>query len=48
MGILCDPRHPALAEFPTESFSNWQWWDIVNNSRSIILDDALAAFRPVI
>jgi hypothetical protein len=48
MGILCDPRHPALAEFPTEAYSNWQWWDIVNNSRSIILDDAPATFRPVI
>jgi hypothetical protein len=48
MGILCDPRHPAFAEFPTEAYSNWQWWDIVNNSRSIILDDALGAFRPVI
>ena len=48
MGILCNPRHPALAEFPTEAYSNWQWWDIVNNSRSLILDDAPAGFRPVI
>ena len=26
LGILCDPAHPALAGFPTESHSNWQWW----------------------
>ena len=26
MGILCDPNHPALAGFPTEYHSNYQWW----------------------
>ncbi|MGE5124747.1 MAG: glycoside hydrolase, partial [Betaproteobacteria bacterium] len=26
LGILCDPAHPALAAFPTEGHSNWQWW----------------------
>lgn len=48
MGILCDPRHPALAQFPSESYSNWQWCDLIQNSRSIILDETPAAFRPVV
>ncbi len=48
MGILCDPKHPALAQFPTESYSNWQWWDLIENSRAMILDDAPAAFRPIV
>src|SRR5690606_18685782 len=26
MGILCDPQHPALDDFPTDAYSNWQWW----------------------
>ncbi|HEY5808577.1 MAG TPA: hypothetical protein VIT67_11445, partial [Povalibacter sp.] len=26
LGIFCDPKHPALQSFPTESHSNWQWW----------------------
>ena len=30
LGILCDPRHPALANFPTEFNSNWQWWYLVS------------------
>lgn len=47
-GILCDPKHPALAEFPTEFHSNWQWWQIVKNSRPIILDDTPADYRPII
>ncbi|UZR96857.1 sugar-binding domain-containing protein [Chondrinema litorale] len=39
MGILCDTDHPALANFPTEFHSNWQWWDLCINSKSIVLDD---------
>ena len=30
MGILCNPRHPALAAFPTESHTTWQWWELVS------------------
>ncbi len=48
MGILCDPKHPALAKFPTESYSNWQWWDLINQSRSIILDSTPAGLRPIV
>ncbi|MCP4310132.1 MAG: glycoside hydrolase family 2, partial [Bacteroidetes bacterium] len=29
MGIICDPRHPALADFPTEFHTNWQWYDLL-------------------
>ena len=48
MGILCDPKHPALAGFPTEFYSNWQWYDLLYRSRSIILDDTPTEFRPVV
>jgi len=47
-GILCDPRHPALAQFPTDLYSNWQWWELLNNSRTLILDDTPPAFRPIV
>ncbi len=47
-GFLCDPKHPALADFPTEFHSNWQWWPIVENARPIILDETPAAYRPII
>lgn len=39
MGILCDPAHPALRAFPTEAYSNWQWWDPARRSRSVVIDD---------
>jgi hypothetical protein len=48
MGILCDPKHPALARFPTEFYSNWQWYDLLNHSRTMILDDTPADFRPIV
>lgn len=38
MGILCDPEHPALKDFPTEFYSNWQWWDVLRPSRVLDLD----------
>ena len=36
MGLLCNPAHPALAQFPTESFGSWQWWRLAK--RSTVLD----------
>lgn len=48
LGILCDPRCAALAHFPTEFHSNWQWWHLVKHSRPLILDDAPAAYRPMV
>ena len=47
-GFICDPKHPALAEFPTEFHSNWQWWQVVKNSRPIVLDGTSADYRPII
>lgn len=47
-GFICDPKHPALAEFPTEFHCNWPWWHIVKNSRPIILDQTPPDYRPII
>ncbi|MDL2281893.1 beta-galactosidase [Parabacteroides sp. OttesenSCG-928-G06] len=48
LGILCDPAHPALAAFPTERYSDFQWWDIVAFSDAMNLDEFPADFRPVV
>lgn len=47
MGILCDPTHPALAGFPTESFGDWQWFDLLEQADALYLDDAPAGYRPI-
>jgi len=48
MSILCDPKHPLFRLFPTDFHSDWQWWNLTRNSRSMILDDTPADFRPVV
>lgn len=39
LGILCDPDHPALAQFPTEYHSNWQWWELMHGAAPFILTE---------
>ena len=48
LGILCNPEHEALAHFPTEFHSNWQWFDMVRYSRPMLLDHTPYAFRPLV
>jgi hypothetical protein len=48
LGILCDPKSPALAAFPTEFHSNWQWWHLVKNSRPIAFDGTPETYRPTV
>lgn len=38
MGILVDPYHPIFGLFPTQKHTNWQWWDILTNSKAMIMD----------
>ncbi len=48
LGILCDPRHPLFAAFPTDFHSNWQWWYVVTRAGAIILDDLPRELRPLV
>jgi hypothetical protein len=47
MGILVDPKHAALKNFPTGFYSNWQWWDLITASKTMIID-SLPAIQPVV
>ena len=48
LGLWIDARHPALTGFPTESHSDWQWWDLVMGSRALVLDATPASYRPIV
>jgi hypothetical protein len=48
LGILCDPHSPALAGFPTESYSNWQWWYVVSHAAPMLLDASPTGLTPVV
>lgn len=48
LGLLIDNTHPVFEHFPCEEYSTYQWWSIVMNSRSIILDGTPKKFNPIV
>ena len=47
MGVLCDPKHPALVDFPTDMHTDWQWWDLNIHSKTMVVD-SLQGGMPVV
>ena len=47
MGLLINPNHPALSNFPTEMHTNWQWWDLCKKSKTICIDSIPGA-KPIV
>ena len=48
LGILCDPAHPALAGFPTERCSDYQWQDAMSHAQALRLDIFDTPLTPVV
>lgn len=48
LGILCDPDHPALAGFPADCHTNWQWWDASVNGQPINLKRIGIGIEPIV
>jgi hypothetical protein len=48
LGILCNPKHPALKNFPTEYYSTFQWWDILSQAKPLLLDGISPAPQPIV
>ena len=48
LGVLCDPEHPALARFPTEYHSNWQWSPLIQNAATMELDNLPIELKPIV
>ena len=47
MGILCDATHPAFRHFPTGNYTDWQWWSLLKQSRTVVTD-SLPAVTPLV
>ena len=49
MGLMIRTENAALADFPTATYSQWQWWDLTKQSKSVILpnEDLQPAVRVV-
>ncbi|MYN06175.1 discoidin domain-containing protein ['Massilia aquatica' Lu et al. 2020] len=48
LGVWVDHRHPALAQFPTESFNDWQWNELVAGTRALNLDRLPSGLQPIV
>ena len=48
LGLWCDTNHPALAEFPTEANCDWQWTEILHNTRAVNLDRLPRGLQPIV
>ena len=47
-GITLRTGHPAFRYFPTEDYSDLQWWEIVNRAEVMNLEDFPKGFRPLV
>lgn len=48
LGMWIDSAHPALAQFPTDDFQNWQWHEIVTEGYGIVLDELPSELQPIV
>ena len=48
LGLWCDTNSPALAEFPTDANCDWQWTEIIGNSRAVNLDRLPRSLKPIV
>jgi hypothetical protein len=48
LGILCDPEQPVFDHFPTDFHSNWQWQDLLDKCKPIIMTDLPGDLIPII
>jgi len=47
-GMLVQSKHPALADFPTAGYSDYQWWSIVNKAQVMHLEDFPKGFKSIV
>lgn len=48
LGILCNPDHPALSEFPTDFYSDYQWWDAMSHSNAVEYSKIAEKATPIV
>lgn len=48
LGLLIQHQHPAIKGFPTSFHADWQWWDLMNRSKPMVLDALPSALSPII
>jgi len=47
-GLLIDNEHPVFNQFPTDYYSDFQWWELVNKQQVMNLENFPPEFKPII
>lgn len=47
-GLLIDDKHPVFDQFPTDYYSDLQWWELVNRQQVMNIEHFPAEFKPII
>ncbi|MBN2761443.1 MAG: beta-glucuronidase, partial [Bacteroidales bacterium] len=47
-GILIDNKHPVFNDFPTDCYSDLQWWEIANRQQVMNLDSFPPGFKIIV
>lgn len=47
-GIYLDENAPVFRDFPTESYSNLQWWELLNRTQVMLFSDFPKGFQPTV
>lgn len=48
MGLLLDPKHKAFTHFPTDGHTDWQWWSLTTQSRTLVVDSFYQHITPIV
>lgn len=48
LGLSIDNNHPVFKDFPTENFSNYQWWELVQEQPIVNLENFPTNFEPIV
>jgi len=48
VGIVCRPEHPALKDFPTAFHADWQWQELLDYCKPMVLDGLPRELRPIV
>jgi hypothetical protein len=48
LGVLCNPQDSALAGFPCDGYTDWQWWELLNRSRVVCLSGMPRELEPIV
>lgn len=48
MGLLLNPGHPVFSHFPTDFHTDWQWWRLTTQSKTLCIDNLHQHITPLV